>query len=63
MRRRTHKHRPGLVGYRYPDGRVVCIDCDVYPPDTEDVRVGDVQAERCCHYCGTPLTEVVPLGE
>lgn len=62
-RREKPRRQAGLVGYLYESGRVVCVDCDVYPPDTKDVRKGDPQTDRCCHYCGTPLNEVIPIGE
>lgn len=55
--------RSGIVGYRYADGRCCCVDCDVYPPNTTDVHQHQAQPDQRCIHCGTPLTEVVPLGE
>lgn len=58
-----HAARHPLVGYLYADGRAICVDCDVYPPNTRDIRKGDPEVSKICSLCGTPLAEVTPLGE
>lgn len=48
-----------LIGFRYPDGRLVCVDCDIYPPGTEDVRAAE--PEDVCAICKQRLADVEPV--
>lgn len=54
----------GLVGYKRHDrnGLIVCVDCDVYPPDSTYIYRGDKDADLCCGLCGQALREVMPVG-
>jgi hypothetical protein len=53
----------GLVGYKLSDGRYSCIDCDVYPEESKNIKANDTEASvaSCC-YCAQPLSEVIPLS-
>lgn len=54
--------RSGLIGYWLLGVGAVCVDCDVYPPDSEDIRQGDDLASERCGHCGRVLSEVDPLA-
>lgn len=55
--------RSRLVGYIYPDGCPVCVDCDVYPSGVADLREGDHRlTDLECSMCGRPMSEVQPLA-
>jgi hypothetical protein len=59
----ARERRVGLVAYQLPSGAIHCVDCDVYPQDSERVREGDPRvADQHCDLCNTPLREVTPLG-
>jgi hypothetical protein len=52
-----------LVGYRYANGEVACVDCDCFPPDAEDIRTAGGRAPNLkCDACGQALSEVRPVG-
>lgn len=55
----------GLLAYILADGRVACVDCECFPPDSEEVRQNsDVlkHADLRCSFCGQALKNVTPVG-
>ena len=52
----------GFVSEGAEGGRVVCVDCDIYPPGTVAVTTENVHKDDRCDLCNALLIEVDPVG-